>query len=558
MHRLFDAAPSRHRHRLDGRWDFVVDPDDEGREDYVESFPDDAESIAVPGAWNTEADHHNYEGAAWYRRTFALPESATARLRFEAVANEADVWVDGERVASHYGGYTPFGALLEDLSPGEHEVVVRADNTRDAESVPKPGSDWHPYGGITREVSLEEVPDRFVAALDIAYDLSGTAADVTATVAVRNLGDPTEASLSLDLAGERTEASVDLPAGESTHRLDLSAAVERWEPGADDPALYEVTAALDGDGLAGDERRDRIGFRTIEVDGRDLLVNGDPVEVAGVNRHEDHPEWGHAQPVRLMELDAETILRAGCNAVRTSHYPNHPRWLDYCDELGLLVIEEIPYWQYDSDRFHRGPVLERGKTMLREMIRRDRHHPSIVAWSVHNECANEEAGVREATRELVATVEDLDDSRPTTLATNSPDDDVCLQEVDVACINGYPGWYSDDTWDERLDRVEDRHEGMPLIVSEFGAGAVYGERTRENQKWSEGYQADLLVDAIETFRARESVTGFTIWQYCDTRTDRRKEMGRPKSKNNKGIVDEYRRPKEAYRAVRELLTGERR
>lgn len=557
MHRLFDTAPSRRRHRLGGRWAFVADPDDEGREGYAESFPDDAESIAVPCAWNALPDYHNYEGAAWYRRTFHLPESAPAHLRFEAVANEADVWVDGEHVASHYGGYTPFGALLEDLAAGEREVVVRADNTRDAESVPKPGSDWHPYGGITREVYLEEVPDRFLADLRLEYDLSGSTADVAASVAVRNLGGPTEATLAVDLAGERTERAVDLPAGESTHRLGLTADVERWEPGADDPALYRVSAALDGDGLAGDERRDRIGFRSVEIEGRELLVNGDPVSIAGVNRHEDHPEWGHAQPLRLMELDAERILNAGCNAVRTSHYPNHPRWLDYCDERGLLVIEEIPYWQYDSERFHRGPVLERGKTTLREMIRRDRHHPSIFAWSVHNECANEEEGVREATRELVSVVEDLDGSRPTTLATNSFEDDICLREVDVACVNGYPGWYSDDTWGERLDRLEERHGGMPLIISEFGAGAVYGERTRENQKWSEGYQADLLVDAVETFRERDSVTGFTIWQYCDTRTDRRMEMGRPKSKNNKGIVDEYRRPKEAYRAVRELLTGDR-
>ena len=289
----------------------------------------------------------------------------------------------------------------------------------------------------------------------------------------------------------------------------------------------------------------------------DILINGDPVSLRGVNRHEDHPEWGHAQPPRLQELDLDLIQDGGFDTVRTSHYPNHPRFLDMCDERGVLVIEEIPYWPFDAERFERSGVLDRGKAMLRELIDRDRHHPSVFAWSVTNECDNGETGVYDATEELASLARERDD-RPVTLATNNfgagrGGEDPCLELVDFACLNDYPGWYTDGEWPDLIEHVRERYPDLPILMSEFGAGAVWGEHTRENQKWSEGYQADLLENAVEAFEAADPVVGFTIWQYCDTRTDPRNWYSRPKTKNNKGIVDEYRRPKDAYHRIADLL-----
>lgn len=553
MHRSFETSTTRRRRALDGHWDFLVDPDDEGiNAAYYKSFPDDADQIDVPAAWNASTKYDDHESPVWYRRQFAMPDPGLTRIVFQGVCHDATVWLDGERIAEHYGGYTPFEEIT-DIDAGEHELVVRADNSRDERSIPRPGTDWYPYGGITREVIIESVPNVFVNDLEINYSLDEDHADVTVTVTVRNEGDATEERVAVEIGDTFTERVVSLDGAMTSVDFHLSLTVTRWSP--NEPTLYKVAAkAGEGDHL--DEYCERIGFRTVEVTDTDLVVNGNPIDLRGVNRHEDHPEWGHAQPLRLQELDLDVIEAAGLNTVRTSHYPNHPRFLDCCDERGILVIEEIPYWQFNAERFGRDGVLDRGKTMLTEMIDRDRSHPSVLAWSVTNECANDEAGVAEATGELVDIVRDLDD-RPVTLASNNyhpngDGDDLCLKHVDFVCANGYPGWYREGKYANVLAGVREDYPEKPIVVSEFGAGAVYGERTRDDQKWSEGFQAAFIEDAIETFDDTEYVAGYTIWQYCDTRTDPRKWEGRPKTKNNKGIVDEYRRPKEAYHRVSEL------
>jgi beta-glucuronidase len=558
-HRTFETAPTRRRRTLDGIWEFVTDPDDEGlAAGYHERFPDDCDEITVPSAWNATSDYYDYEGVAWYHRTVERPESGPTRVAFHGVCHDATVWIDGERVADHYGGYTPFEAVA-DLEAGVHDVVVRADSTRDDRSVPRPGTDWFPYGGITREVVVESLPERSVDDLTVDYDLDGHSADVTVTVGVRNLGDAAAVPIRAEVGDATTEREVTVDPGVTPVALSLELDVERWSPDA--PSLYEVRAAI-GSGPAGDERRERVGFRTVEVTDSDVLVNGDAVEFRAVNRHEDHPEWGHAQPARLQELDLNLVDDAGLNAVRTSHYPNHPRFLDRCDERGVLVIEEIPYWQFDGDRFGREGVLDRGKAMLREMVDRDHARPSVVAWSVTNECANEEDGVVDATRELAAIARERDpNGRPVTLASNNyhPDGDGtdrCLAHVDFVCANAYPGWYAEGAYANVLAAVREDYPDKPVVLSEFGAGAVAGERTRDGAKWSESFQADFLEDAIETARETEYVAGFAVWQFCDTRTDPRNWATRPKTKNNKGILDEYRRPKEAYHRIRGLLDGE--
>lgn len=559
MHRAFETSVNRRQQSLDGRWEFVSDPNDVGEQRaYFETFPDDADTQQVPGTWNTTPEYYDYEGPAWYRQTFRLPADADVRLHFAGVAHEATVWVDGDRVAAHYGGYTPFETHLADIAAGEHEIVVRVDNSRSATSIPLPGADWFPYGGITREAFFETIPTVSVDDVTVEYDLDGTEARVSVAVTVRNSETESDADLSVSVGDARAEEPFVAPAGESIHTLQLERNVERWT--LDRPKLYDVEVVLTDEDGAEDDRRDRVGFRTVSVTETSILCNGEPVDVAGVNRHEDHPDWGHAIPPTVMETDLDRIERAGCNAVRTAHYPNHPRFLDYCDERGILVIEEVPYWQYDEDAFARDPVLERGERMLSEMIERDRHHPAVVAWSLHNECYNHQDGVVDATQRLAEIAREHDDSRPVTLASNTNwrgHDDRSLQHVDFVCLNAYWGWYADDRgWREFLADVRDQHPDKPILVSEFGAGAIEGERTWNAQKWSEGYQADLLAEAIAVFRDIEYVTGWTVWQYCDTRTDPRKAMKRPKTKNNKGIVSEFRRPKDAYWRVQELLDGD--
>jgi len=551
MHRLFERSTRRRQRTLDGPWEFVTDAADTGVEDgYVESFPADSTTLSVPGCWNLTPEFFDHHGPAWYRRSFSLPTETNVRLTFAGVAHDATVWLDGENVASHYGGYTPFDVVAADLEAGEHELVVRADNRRGPETMPKPGTDWFPYGGITREVILEELPDVFVESMALRYDLEGATADVTATVSLQNLGAETTETLELSVGETTVETTLEVPAGESAATLSVTLdEISRWS--LEEPTLYDVEATLDAD-----VAQERIGFREVEVTETDILLNGEPVSIRGVNRHEDHPDWGHAVPERIMLEDVKLIENGGFNTIRTSHYPNHPKFLDYCDERGILVIEEIPYWQFDGERFSRETPLERGKTMLTEMIERDRHHPSVFSWSVTNECENEEDGVVEATEALVSVARNADSSRPITLATNNfatRDPERCVEFVDFVCTNSYPGWYGEGDWGEHLDMVRDSYPEKPVVVSEFGGGAIAGERSFDKQKWSEQYQCELLEDAIRTFEATEFVAGFTIWQFCDTRTEPALWGKRPKTKNNKGILDEFRRPKDSYHHVKRLL-----
>ncbi|ELZ24167.1 beta-galactosidase [Halosimplex carlsbadense 2-9-1] len=566
MHRTFETTTERRQRTLDGQWEFLTDPGNEGYEaDYGESFPtEEADRLSVPSSWNAHREYADYVGPAWYRRTFETRAEGSQLFTFHGVARDATVYLDGEEIASHEGSYTPFTGLARNLDAGEHELVVRADNTRREATLPHDDADWFPHGGIHREVVVERVPDVYVRNLAVDYDLYGDEATVAAEVTLHNVGPrPAEPDLTVSVGDASVTDSVEvdgMDAATATLALDVED-VDRWTP--DDPMLYDVEARLHGEraeregGAFVDDLRDRIGFRTVSTGGREILVNGEPVDIAGVNRHEDHPEWGSAQPLRVQERDLDLIRRAGCNAVRCSHYPNHPRFLDLCDEAGVLVVEEIPLWQVDESTMV--STQERAQRTLLEAIERDRHHPSIFAWSLSNECANDEATVVEGTRKLKWTADGVDGSRLITVASNSDwegETDGVFEFCDFLSVNAYWGWYRDGDWGEFLDGIEADYGEKPIVVTEFGAGAVPGDRTHEGRKWSESYQADLLADCVDLFRERESVAGFTVWQFCDTLTDPDRAMTRPRTRNNKGVLDEYRRPKEAYRVLRDRLTDE--
>ncbi|MFB6141127.1 MAG: glycoside hydrolase family 2 protein [Halosimplex sp.] len=565
MHRTFETTTERRQRTLDGPWEFVTDSDDEGREaGYHESFPSaQAGRLAVPSSWNARTEHADYVGPAWYRRTFDHPEAGSLLVTFHGVAREATVFLDGEELAAHDGAFTPFTALARGLEAGEHELVVRVDNTRSPTTVPHEDVDWFPHGGIYREVVLESVPDVYVRNLAVEYDLDGDDATVDAEVTLNNLGPrPAEPELAVSVGDETVAEAVEVDGMDAESRtlsLDLSD-VDRWA--LDDPTLYDVEARLRGEqaderegDVFADDVRDRVGFREVSVEGREILLNGEPVSIAGVNRHEEHPDWGAAQPLQVQQRDLDAITRAGCNAVRCSHYPNHPRFLDLCDEAGVLVIEELPLWQVDEGSM--AAVQEAAQRTLIEMIERDRHHPSIVAWSLSNECANHHHSLVDATRQLRGIADGLDESRPITVASNTGfegETDRVFDLCDFLCVNAYWGWYRDDgDWESQLDRIEAEYGEKPIVVSEFGAGAIPDERSHEGRKWSESYQAELIGDCVDLFAERDSVAGFTVWQFCDTLANPGDAMSRPRSHNNKGILDEYRRPKDAYRTLADRL-----
>lgn len=550
---LYDRTPRRNKVMLDGWWDFCLDPQDEGEgAGYVSRFPA-CRRIMVPGCWNTEFGMHYYQGAAWYRTVFSSPFAGRARLTFGAVADVARVWLNGDYLGEHEGGFTAFDWIV-DVQAGDNDLVVRVDNRHSDKTLPKEGVDWFPYGGISRSVTCEQVGQAWIDRVHVRGALDGT---VEVQVFCRSqAASPLILPLTVQVGEQKAQAQVVLEEGEQVATLHIKIADPvPWS--TDTPHLYLAVVQL-----GEDVYQVRLGLREIRVEGKNILLNGRPIWIRGVNRHEDHPDWGFALPPKLMQRDIDIIHDLGCNAVRGSHYPNHPAFLDMCDEAGLLFFAEVPGWQYSAAQIATSPTREKLQHTLREMIDQQFNHPSIVIWSLHNECETEvdrqgEVDLSAAMAELTGLARRLDETRLVTYASHRFWHDKHLALADVICLNEYIGWYVDQV--EGLDfagylqRMAELYPDKPILITEFGAGGIPGYHSMAALKWSEEYQAQHVRGSIETMLENDHVAGCYIWQYCDIVTHPLRALGRPRSLNNKGLVDEYRQPKLGYFVVKDLF-----
>jgi beta-glucuronidase len=300
----------------------------------------------------------------------------------------------------------------------------------------------------------------------------------------------------------------------------------------------------------------------VRTRGAEILLNGEPLWLRGVNRHEDHPDWGLSIPEKLMRRDVQIIQSLGCNAVRGSHYPNHPTFLDLCDEAGLLFFAEVPGWQYSAHQLATSPTRELLAQTLQEMIAEQFNHPCIFTWSLHNECDTDverlgEADVASATRALYALAHSLDETRLITHVSHRFWHDRYFDLADLVCLNEYIGWYVEAIegadLPEYLRRMATLCPDKPILITEFGAEGLSGYHSMEGLKWSEEHQTAQLRDSIAAFAANAHVAGCFVWQYCDVNVHPGRSMRRARSLNNKGVVDEYRRPKMSFFAVREAF-----
>ncbi len=565
MIRLFEEHVTRPVVELDGLWDFVAERDAGDALD-ADGLPTAfTHRLPVPGCWESHPDFRSYRGKGWYRRRIYQPERGPMRLVFKGVSHTARVLLDRREVGGHDGAYTAFEVALARVEPGEHELRVEVDNSFGEHSALHVENDYYTYGGITRPCALELIGPQYLRHVHVT---PSRGKDGTWTARVR--------AEVVNLADEDAEAAVDVVAAEA--RIDLGQAtvpaggsvwfegegafakVEAWSP--EHPRLYHVQALLHGAGgdAPGDDLIDRVGFREIEVDGTRLLLNGAPVRLRGFNRHEDHPHFGCAIPVEAMIYDLQRFEDLGANCDRTCHYPNDERWLDLCDERGLLVWEENHARGLTGERFRHPKLREQALACTREMVEQHFNHPSIILWGILNECESFSQQGREVYAEELALLKDLDPSRPTTFASCHQGKDICLDLPDVVGFNIYTGWYRDpvEAIPERLEALIDWIEeaggkGKPIILSEFGAGALYGYRSDTGAKWTEETQAAVLEGCLACYLAHPRLAGAIIWQFCDCRVTEGWFGHRPRTFNNKGVVDEYRRPKLAYPVVKRLL-----
>ncbi len=546
MDRLFSTHNIRRQISLDGIWTLSAG-----------TFG--PASVVVPGVWESIPALHNYQGPGTYRKEIAC--GGNVRLWFGGVGFRARVWLDDTLLTTHYGAYSGFEALALDVEPGVHTLTVEADNHFAEDSALHVPNDYYSYGGITRPVVQESLKGAYITRLHVTPLKTESGWQARISAAVRNLEPHTQQyELELQTAGADTSVQFTLTAGEEgTVEVLLDCPQARvWCP--ETPVLYEVTATLYHDGTAMDDLVDRFGFRDIQVLGKAICLNGKPLKLKGFNRHEDFGSFGSAVPLSAMMQDLHLMRDLGANCVRTCHYPNDPRFLDLCDEMGMLVWEESHARGLSEQQMRNPNFMPQSILNAQEMVSQHYNHPSIFIWGCLNECADDCDYGADCFRRLFQLMKELDDTRPVTAALLERPGSRVFGDSDVVSVNIYPKWYHNQSVRDRLDeKIREIQQGgggdKPLIVSEIGAGGIYGYHDPFGEaKWSEERQCTILREQIETVLNCPECVGLFLWQFADVRVDENWAIHRPKTVNNKGIVDEYRRPKMAYSMVKALFT----
>lgn len=608
---LINSPFARQHERLDGTWRVIVDQldigfasaltggvglgtDDPGPSEVREYSFVGGHEVQVPGDWNTQIEElFWYRGICWYQRRFEYRHTAGTRslLYFGGANLAADVFVNGQMLMQHRGGFTPFNADATDvLVDGENVITVRVNSMSASGDVPTERNDWMNYGGITREVLIVTVPDTHVLSwqLWVEPDRPGR---VTGWIDVVAEAYPAKARAEIPALGVDAVVTAEGPGRTS---IDFEAAPELWAP--DNPVLYDVYLSV----VESDESRvcDQIGFRTIETSGTDIVLNGEPVFLHGISMHEEsvlHP--GRAYGPEDASAAIALIKDLGCNFVRLGHYPHNEHMIRACDRAGILVWSELPV--YHGVDFADPAALVNARSQLAEVIDRDRNRSSVVLWSVANETPNtddrnsflrtmiSDARANDPTRLITAALlgfsamkaigehsaARLRGEHRTEMPVSMVDDPLGA-DLDVIGWNQYVGWYIPNFISDRLgveqselrrviledlpDFGLDTEFGKPMIVSEVGAGALAGKHGAADEAWTEELQ-DAVYRSEITMLLRNSppVAGVSPWILKDFRAPYRLNTEFQGYWNRKGLVSPTGERKQAFATLRELYRNHR-
>ncbi len=542
MLRLFDTHHIRQTTELDGMWKVTIN--------------EKTYKLPVPACWEQHPDLLSFRGKGEYRKEIYIREDGHVRLEFKGVSHTADVYFDENFVMHHYNAFTPFSGIVTNVKKGYHTVCVKVDNTFGVHSSLHVPNDYYTYGGITRPCGYELIPDVYIKQVHFTpYKADGIwKADIE--VSLSNLGtEEKQLTVICELNSVTTKAYVTVQKEAVIHLTESYPEVKSWS--GKEPNLYYLNTVLYENETPIDDLIERVGFREVKVNGNHLFLNGERLYFKGFNRHEDYAVEGCAVSLAHMVQDLDLMADMNANAVRTCHYPNDERFLDLCDEKGFFVWEENHARGFSLDKMQNPNFEAQCKDCIDEMINNHYNHPSIVIWGILNECASETPEGREMYKKQYEQIKSLDTSRPHTSATCRHFKDISLDLPDIVSFNQYSGWYLDCDIavrnDELIDWIyKEGGEGKPIIVSEVGAAAIYGYRDRSRCKWSEERQADIIKQNLDVYMSDDRISGVFLWQFCDCRvTEEEWFPTRARCHNNKGVVDEYRRPKMAYDTIRE-------
>jgi beta-glucuronidase len=555
---------------LDGQWQVIVDPYDVGALDYraqplknnnaffknhkpqseselVEYDFDTSGQLHVPGDWNTQRESLLfYEGSVWYKRSFDYAKSPKTRvfLHFGACNYLAAVYLNGEELGQHEGGFTPFDFEITDRVRAQNNfLVLRVNNVRLREQVPTIYTDWWNYGGITRPVTLVEVPETLVQ--DYFVQLAkGSTQQIKGWVQLNGPQLQQSVKIRIPEAGLATTVQTD---SKGRAEFSLIGDLTLWSP--ENPKLYAVEIATDTDRVT-----DRIGFRSIQVRGTDIMLNGKSIFLRGISVHEEAPlRSGRA----WSDDDARTLLgwakELGCNFVRLAHYPHNESMLRMADQMGVLVWAEVPvYW---TIQWENAQTLHNAENQLREMIARDHNRAALVIYSVANETPISDARNR-FLRQLIQDAHSADPTRLVSAALQDHEvtgrsrltiqiEDPIAMDLDVLGNNEYIGWYTRRPEDANsIDWISDYDK--PMIMSEFGGDALYGYHGDAHTRWTEEYQENLYEHQLAMLKRIPFLRGMSPWVLKDFRSPRRVLPGFQDYFNRKGLFSDHGEKKKAF------------
>ena len=515
-----------------------------------------ADRLPVPSAFDALPAYAGKRGLGIYRCFVAVTPGVESVLKIGGAGMFSQIYVDGNLLGTHSGTYAPFDLNVPASPQSRREIVVVTDNRFDFERCPLHENyhDFYNYGGLIRQVWLEELPsDPLRRLFVVAEDLA------TGKIHVKVEGAQVPLTYCID-GGSCQVANLTIVDDNTSEFTATVPNPTLWSPEA--PNLHVITVDSGTDSITV-----RFGLRQVRAENGQILLNGSPLKLLGYCRHEAHPQFGPATNEILMVSDLQLLKGMGCNFVRGSHYQQDPRFLDLCDELGFVVFSESTGWGADKKQLTDRNFIDAQLEQTAAMVVTDFNHPSIILWGFLNEGASDAEFARECYTKLITLIRSLDPSRLVTYASNRYLKDIFLDLVDVVSFNFYPGWYSPDREIDRplgevLPRIRGDIEGLaklglsdkPFIISEIGAGALYGCRDPHQGFWTEDYQAELLRIVCQEVVDNPRIAGLSLWQFTDIRTYQGSgALVRPRGFNNKGSFDEYRRPKAAAAAVKAVF-----
>lgn len=578
----------RKRYSLDGVWNFKQGEYVPG----VDPRLSTEDLMVVPSSFNdvaVESEKRYFIGDNWYERTFAVPSFESDEelvLRFGSVTHQAKVYVNGQLLGEHIGGFTPFEVRIPEELTREKELLISvcANNILDHTTLPvgnyseeklpdgtvkkkvSENFDFFNYAGIQRPVQLLVLPKARIEDIVVTYDVHEN--DATVKVVVEHTANGGTAKVTLlDEDGEVVAK------GEAESELEI-VNVRRWE--VLDAYLYTAKVELfAGDELV-DEYEELFGVRTVRVEKGQFLVNDKPVYFKGFGKHEDSYVNGRGfnEAVNLMDLNL--MKNMGANSYRTAHYPYSEEMMRLSDRMGFLVIDEVPAVGLFANftaalSMNRGgtkPIktwefyqtMENHKLALKELVARDKNHACVVLWSVANEPDGAGEGADKYFEPLVKYVKELDpQKRPTTVVNimmATPEQDLISPLIDVLCLNRYYGWYLNHGDIEgarvglrkELKEWQEKYPDKPIIMTEYGADTLPGYHSNWDVPYTEEYQERFHQMSHEVFDELENFVGEHVWNFADFETNSY-ALIRIQG-NHKGLFTRDRNPKSIVKLFR--------